>query len=93
VDERQAVGHEAAAHDQHALVAQGRKPLADLEQMRRLQIRHRDLEDWDVGIGIHRNERHVRAVVQATVRPLRHLLAGRHQGFDLRGQIGGAGES
>ena len=65
LDERQPVGHESAAHDEHALVAQRRELPAEIEQLGRVEARHRDLEDRDVGLGVHDRERHVRAVVEA----------------------------
>ena len=43
------VGEEAAADDQYALVAQRRELAADLHQLLRVERRHGDLEDGDVG--------------------------------------------
>ena len=91
MDERQAVGQEAAAHDQHALVAQRRQPPADLEQVLRIEVGHRHLEDRDVGVRVHRLERHPRAVVEAAVSAAR--APARSSGIrraHLRGELGRA---
>ena len=91
VDERQPMGQEAAPDDQHALVAQRREPATDLEQVPRVEVRHRHLEDRDIGVGVHRLERHPRAVVEAPRLAVEHGLVDGHETADLRRQVGRAG--
>ena len=62
---RQAVGHEAAADDEDALVAQRPQAGAELQQRVRVEAGQRDLQHGHVGLGIHGHERHVGAVVEA----------------------------
>ncbi len=88
----QVVGEEAAADDQHALVAQGRQLAADVHQAARVQRRHGDLQDRYVGFRVHLHERDVRAVVEAAVRDVLDRGAGGLQECPYRGgQRGGAG--
>jgi hypothetical protein len=68
----QVVGEEAGADDQDALVAQGRQLAADVHQLGRVEGRHGDLEDRDVGGREHLDERDVRPVVEAAVRDVLH---------------------
>ena len=63
--------------DQHALVAQRREPPADLEQVLGVEVRHRHLEDRDVRVGVHRQQRHPGAVVEAAGRAVQDGLARR----------------
>ena len=81
-EERQAVGEEAGADDQHALVAQRPQPLAQLEEAGRVGRRERHLEHRDVAGGVHDLERDPGAVVQAAAGVLVHRLAGRHHRRD-----------
>ena len=84
------MGHEAAAHDQDALVAKRRQPPSDLEEVLRGQVRHGHLQDRDVGLGVHDQQRHEGAVVQ-TAFALGDGLAGRHHRPDPRRQLRGPG--
>ena len=82
----EAVGHEAAAHDQHTLVTQWREASADLQEHARLLAGHRHLEDRDVGLGVHRQQRHVRPVVQTAPRILGSGRQVRYQPADAFAQ-------
>jgi len=90
-DEGQAVGHEATADDQGAFVTQWGQPATDLEQVLGVQIGHRDLQHWDVGVGIHAHQRHPGAVVEAAVGSVDDRLGVGHEGLDLCGELGRAG--
>ena len=81
------------ADDQHALVAQRREPPTDLEQVLRVEVGHRQLEDRDVGVGVHRLQRHPGAVVEAAARPVEDRLVVGHQGPDLAASSGAPGAS
>src|SRR5207249_93305 len=63
-NERKAVRHETRADDEHALIAQWRELLPDLEQLARVQARHADLQYRDVGLRVHHEERRMRAVTE-----------------------------
>ena len=85
---RQAVGHEAAADDENALVAERPQPLAQLEQAAGIQRRERELQHGHVRLRIHGDQRHVGAVVQAAARLVRHRALAAGQLGDARGQLG-----
>ena len=56
----------AAADDQHALLPQRRQRAAEVEVVRRAKMRlNRDLQHWDVGLGIHLRQRDPGTVVEA----------------------------
>ena len=78
-EERQAVGEEAGADDQHALVAQRPQPLAELEQALRVLGGQRHLQHRDVGLGVHDLQRHPGAVVEAAAGVLVDRLGVGHQ--------------
>ena len=88
----QVVGEEAAADDQHALVAQRGELAPDVHQLLRVERRHGDLEYGDVGVREHLHQRDVRPVVEA---PVRDVLDGRtgaaQQLADAVGELRGAG--
>ena len=89
VDEWQPVGEEAAPDDQHALVAQRRQAPPDFEEVPRVEVRHRQLEDRDVRVGVHRLERHPRPVVESAHLPVEDRFVSGHQALDGRGELGG----
>ena len=74
VEERQAVGHEAGADDEHALLAQGPQPRAQGEQPVGVVGGHAQLQHRDVGLGVHDLQRHPGAVVEAAAAVLVHRL-------------------
>ena len=55
--------------------------------MGRVEVGHRHLEDGDVGVRVHRHERHERPVVEAAVGILGDFLVVRHQRRDPGGQV------
>src|SRR5690606_9694484 len=88
----QVVGEEAGSDDQDALVAQRRQAAPDLHQLHGVEGRHGDLEDRDVSLGVHLDERDVRAVVEPAVGHVRHgHPGGAQQLADRLGQRRGAG--
>src|SRR5690606_24670471 len=88
----QVVGEEAGSDDQDALGAQRRQAAPDLHQFHGVEGRHGDLEDRDVGLGVHLDERDVRAVVEPAVGHVRHgHPGGAQQLADRLGQRRGAG--
>src|SRR4051812_28416880 len=86
------VGEEAGADDQDALVAQRGELAADLHEPDRVEGRHGDLQDGDVGLGEHLDQRDVRAVVQSAVRDVLHGDTGGAQQLAYGiGEFGGSG--
>ena len=63
---RQPVGHESGPDDEHALVAKGPEPTAQLEESGGVVTRDAELQDGHVGIGVHHLQWHPGAVVEAT---------------------------
>ena len=61
---------EPAADDQDAFVAERGELAADVHQLTGVERGQRQLKDGDVGVGVHLDERDVRAVVQSAVRVL-----------------------
>ena len=64
-----------------------------VEQVLRVEVGHRHLEDRDVGLGIHRDQRHPRPVVEAAGRPLADRLVAGHQRSTLAASSGAPGAS
>ena len=89
LEERQAVGQEAGADDQHALVAQLAQAAAEGEQLVGVLGRQRHLQDRDVGLGIHDLQRDPGAVVEPARGVLVHPLGVRHHRGDPLGEVVG----
>lgn len=65
-------GHEARADDEDAFIAQGPQACPELEQRGGVEAGHRQLDDRNVGRGIHRHQGDERAVVETSVSVLVH---------------------
>ena len=88
----QTMGQEAAADDQHALVAQWPEPAPDVVEPLRIEARHRYLQHGNLCIRVHDGKRDIGPVVQSPIGLIDDRLVG-DELADLRRQLGRAWRS